>query len=198
MPQNGLSKNQHYFSSLIIPLVVVIFLRFQSSEKLDSDSFCYHICCLCGEMEFQTSLSCPFLSFGTLILYSMNYTFISQDQYHLYLFYSHYICQLVASEDQSTGKESACNAGDPSLIPRWGRSPGEGIGHTPPYSGASLVAQMVKNLLSLGETWVRSLGWEDPLEKGMVTHTSILAWRIPWTEEPGGPQSMGLQRVGHN
>ena len=87
---------------------------------------------------------------------------------------------------------------DAGSIPGWGRSPGEGIGHTLPYSGASLVAQMVKNLLSLGETWVQSLGWEDPLEKGMVTHTSILAWRIPWTEEPGWPQAMGLQRVGHN
>ena len=60
---------------------------------------------------------------------------------------------------------------------------------------------MVKNLLALQETqetWVRSLGWEDPLKKGMATHSSILAWRIPWTEEPVGLQSMGLQRVGHN
>ena len=48
------------------------------------------------------------------------------------------------------------------------------------------------------ETWVQSLGWEDPLEKGMATHFSILAWRIPWTEEPDGLQSMGLQRVGHD
>jgi len=48
------------------------------------------------------------------------------------------------------------------------------------------------------ETRVRSLDWEDPLEEGMATHSSILAWRIPWTEEPGGPQSMGSQRVGHN
>ena len=59
---------------------------------------------------------------------------------------------------------------------------------------ASLVAQMVKNLL---ETWVKSLGLESPLEKGMTTHFSILAWRIPWTEEPGGLQSIGSQRVGH-
>ena len=48
------------------------------------------------------------------------------------------------------------------------------------------------------DTWVQTLGWEDPLEKGMVTHSSILAWRIPWTEEPGGLQTMGLQRVRHN
>ena len=60
------------------------------------------------------------------------------------------------------------------------------------------MAQTVKNLPALWETWVRSLGWEDSLEKGMTTHSSILAWRIPWTEEPGGLQSMGSQRVGHN
>ena len=59
--------------------------------------------------------------------------------------------------------------------------------------GASLVAQTVKNLPAMWETWVQSLGWEDPLEEGMATHSSILAWRIPWTEEPGGLQSMGSQ-----
>ena len=60
------------------------------------------------------------------------------------------------------------------------------------------MAQMVKNLPTMQETWVRSLGWEDPLEKGMATHPSILAWRIPWTEEPGRLQSMGSQGVGHS
>ena len=64
--------------------------------------------------------------------------------------------------------------------------------------GASLVAQMVKNLPEMQETLVWSLSQEDPLEKGVVTHSSILAWRIPWTEEPGGLQSMGLQRVRHD
>ena len=62
---------------------------------------------------------------------------------------------------------------------------------------ASLVAQMVKNLPVMQETQIWSLGWEDPLEKEMATHSSILAWEIPWTEEPGGLQSMGLQRVRH-
>ena len=57
---------------------------------------------------------------------------------------------------------------------------------------------VVKNLPAVQETWVRSLGRGDPLEKEMATHSSTLAWRIPCTEEPGGPQSMGLQRVGHN
>ena len=63
---------------------------------------------------------------------------------------------------------------------------------------ASLVAQRLKSLLAMWETWVQYLGWEDPLEKEMATHSSILAWRTPWAEEPGGLQSMGLQRVGHD
>ena len=62
----------------------------------------------------------------------------------------------------------------------------------------TLVAQMVKNLPVIQEIWIRSLGWEDPLEKEMATHSSILDWRIPWTEEPGGLQSIGSQRVGHD
>ena len=64
--------------------------------------------------------------------------------------------------------------------------------------GASLVVQMVKRLSPMQETWVQSLGWEDPLEKEMETHSSTLAWKIPWTEEPGRLQSMGSQRVGHD
>ena len=63
---------------------------------------------------------------------------------------------------------------------------------------ASLVAQMVKRLPTIQETQVQSLGWEDPLEKEMATHSSILAWKIPWTEEPGRLQSIRSQRVGHN
>ena len=65
------------------------------------------------------------------------------------------------------------------------------------YRWGSLVAQTVKNLLAMWEIWVQFLGWEDPLERGMATQSSILAWRIPWTEEPGGLQSMGSQRVRH-
>ena len=60
------------------------------------------------------------------------------------------------------------------------------------------MAQMVKNLPVIWGIQIQSLGWEDPLEKGMATHSSIIAWRIPWTEEPGGLQSVGLQRVGHS
>ena len=81
--------------------------------------------------------------------------------------------------DSSVHKESACNARDPSLIPGLGRSAGEGIGYRLQYSWASLVAQLVKNSPAVWENWVQSLGWEDPLEKGKATHSSILAWRIP-------------------
>ena len=85
----------------------------------------------------------------------------------------------------SAGKESACNAGDPSLIPGSGRSPGEVIGYPLQYSWAYLVAQLVKNPPAMQETWVQSLGQEHPLEKGMATHYSSLAWKIsmnyPWS-----------------
>ena len=92
----------------------------------------------------------------------------------------------------SVGKESACNAGDPRWIPGSGRSSGEGIGYPLQYSWASLVAQLVKNPSAIRKTWVWSLGWEDPLKKGKATHSSILAWRIPWTVTWG---HMGSQRV---
>ena len=77
--------------------------------------------------------------------------------------------------DGSAGKESTCNAGDLGSIAGLGRSPGEGIGYPLQYSWASLVAQLVKNLPAMWETWVRSLGWEAPLEKGRATNSSILA-----------------------
>ena len=93
----------------------------------------------------------------------------------------------------SVGKKSTCNAGDPSLIPGWGRSTGEGIDYPLQYSWASFVARLVKNLPAMGETWVWSLGWEDPLEKRKATHSSILAWRIPCTIQP-----LGSQRVRHD
>ena len=89
----------------------------------------------------------------------------------------------------SAGKESACNAGDPGSIPALGRSTGEGIGYPPQYSWASLVVRLVKNPPATRETWVHSLGWEDPLEKGKATGSSILAWRIPWTTVHGVKKS---------
>ena len=67
-----------------------------------------------------------------------------------------------------------------------------------PTLGASLVTQMIKSLPAVQETWVPSLSWEDPLQKGIAMHSSVLAWKIPWTEEPGELQSTGSQRVGHD
>ena len=97
---------------------------------------------------------------------------------------------LLGFPDSLVGQESACNEADPGSIPGSGRSPGEGIGYSLQYSWASLVAQLVKNPPAIRETWVRSLGWEDPLEKGKATCSSILAWRIPRTVK-----SMESQRV---
>ena len=98
----------------------------------------------------------------------------------------------------SPWKESTCK-NLPGLIPGSRSSPGEGLGYPFHYSWASLVAQMVKKSLpAVPETWVQFLGWEDPLEEGMATHSTVLAWRIPWTEEPCGLQFIGLPRVGHD
>ena len=91
--------------------------------------------------------------------------------------------------DNSVGKESTYNAGDLSSIPGSGRYTGEGIGYLFQYSWASFVTQLVKNLPGMWETWVRSLGWRDPLEKGKTTHYSILPWKVPWAI-----QSMRSQR----
>ena len=86
----------------------------------------------------------------------------------------------------SAVEENACVAGGLGSIPGSGKSPREGSGYPLQYSWASLVTQRVKNPPAVWETWVWSLGWEDPLEKGMATHSCRLACRIPWTEEPGG------------
>ena len=86
----------------------------------------------------------------------------------------------------SVGKESACNAGDPGSVPGLGRSAGEGIGYTLQYSWASLVAQLVKNPPAMQETWVKSLAWEDPLEQGKATHSSILPGEFHGLYSPWG------------
>ena len=116
--------------------------------------------------------------------------FVSSWLYLLYMWAS-----LIRERErlEKAGKESACNTGDPGSIPGLGRSTGEGIDYPLQYSWVSIVAQLVKNPPAMWETWVRSLGWEDPLEKGKSTHCSILAWRIPWTI-----QYMGSQRVRHD
>ena len=84
------------------------------------------------------------------------------------------------------------------MIPGMGRSPGERIGYLLQYSLASLVAQTVKNLPAMQETWVQSRGGEYPLDDSMTTLSSILAWKIPWIEKSGGLQSMGSKRVEHD
>ena len=106
-----------------------------------------------------------------------------------------------ASQVALVVKNPSANAGDvrdTGLIPGPGRSPGGGHCNPLQYSWAFLMAQTVKNLPAMQETWVQSLGWKDPLEEGMATHSSILAWRIQWTEETCGLWSIGLQRVGLN
>ena len=99
-----------------------------------------------------------------------------------FLFIHNYLWNLfMGFLDSSVGKESTCSAGDPDLIPGLGRPPGEGVGYPLQYSWASFVAQMVKNPPAMWSTWVRSLGWEDFLEKGKTTQFRILAWRTSWT-----------------
>ena len=106
------------------------------------------------------------------------------------LFFKFYwsVIHLQGFPSSSVGKEPTCNAGDSGSIPGSGRSTGEGIGYTLQFSQASVVAQLVKNLPAMWEIWVPSLGWEDSLEKGKATHSSILAWRIPWTVYSMGSQ----------
>ena len=99
--------------------------------------------------------------------------------------------------NSSVGKESACNAGDPGLIPESGRSTGEGIGYPLQYSWASLVAQLVKNPPTRQETWVRSLGWENPLEMGKSTHSSILAMENSMAYSPWGHKESDMTEWFH-
>ena len=98
----------------------------------------------------------------------------------------------------SAGKESTCNARDPSLIPGLGRSLGEGIGYPLQYSWASLVSQTVKNPCAMQETWVQSLGWDDPLEEDITNHASIPAWRIPMDRGAWQAAVHGSLRVGYD
>ena len=101
----------------------------------------------------------------------------------------------------SAGKESTCSAGDPGSIPGSGRFPGEGIGYSLQSSWAPLVTESVKNLPAMWETWVRSLGWEDPLKKEMATQSSVLAWKIPmdrgaqWASVHGITESDTTERL---
>ena len=134
---------------------------------------------------------------GTFLLYPFCWEFFFHYMWILNFikcFFLHLLRQIYwGFPHSSVCKESTCNAGNPSLIPGLGRSTGEGIGYPLQYSWASPVAQLVKNPAAMWDTWVWSLDWEDSLEKGKRTHSSILAWRIPWTV-----YSMGSQRVRHD
>ena len=122
------------------------------------------------------------LSLSHWVLFLMPFHAFSSSGYPLHysqLLIFHSVASPWGFPGSLAGKESTYNAEDPGLIPGSGRSPGEGIGYPLQYSWASLVAQMVKNLPAMWETWIRSLGWENPLKNSMATHSSILAWRIP-------------------
>ena len=121
----------------------------------------HHLWCFCICIWSMSSPRCHFSQTGLEI--SLHFEFIP------------------GFPDSSVGKESICSAGDPGSFPGSGRSAGDGVGYPFQYSWASLVAQLVKNPPAIRETRLQSLGWEDPLEKGKATHSSILAWRLPWT-----------------
>ena len=133
-------------------------------------------------------LQIPLSSFQCVPYTAAKLRFLSKLD-HVVPFLSRSLCSILSSlssfdqgfPESLVGEESTCNAGDSGLIPGLGRSTGEGIGYPFQSSWASLVAQLVKNPPAVRVTWVRLLGWEDPLEKGKATHSSILAWRIPWT-----------------
>ena len=113
------------------------------------------------------------------IFHSCMYSFFLS----LYTFHKYLLASFLplGFPDSSVGKESVYNAGDPSSIPGSGRSAGEGIGYPLQYSWVSLMAQLVKNPPAMKDTWIQSLGWEDPPKKGKAIHSSIVAWRISWT-----------------
>ena len=112
-----------------------------------------------------------------------------------FFFFRDQLSLLFGLPGNSDDKESACNTGDLSLIPGSGRSPGEGNSYPLQYSWASLVAQMVRNPPTMRETWVRSLGWEDPLKEGMATHSVYLPGESPGTKQPDRLRSMEPQRA---
>ena len=132
--------------------------------------------------SFLLSFSCFFLSVAVVnCLCSFLVEYWTPSELGAHLLVSYLFAFVYWLLNNSLGKELVCNAGYPSSIPGLGRSPGEGTGYLFQYSWVSLAVQMVNNLPTTWETWVWSLVWENPLEKGKVTHSSSLAWRIPWT-----------------
>ena len=148
---------------------------------------CVHACVcvlilLCNHWAYPNgNLFFFHLSAHSSAIMSTNFTSTQFIISFLYLLYLLGHLNYVSFPDISVDKESACNVGDTSSIPGSGRSPGERINYPLQYSWSSLVTQLVKNSSAMWETWVRSLGWENPLEKRKATHSSSLAWRILWT-----------------
>ena len=130
---------------------------------------------------FSLTFHLAYYSADSSMLFANGKFFCGRVLFCCYYYSEYYSVVILGFPDSSVGKESACNAGNPSLIPGLGRSAGEGVGYPLQYSWASLLAQLVKNPPATWETWVQSLGWYNPPEKGKATHSSILAWRIPWT-----------------
>ena len=126
---------------------------------------------------FIIQLSHPYMTTGKTVALT-RWTFVVKAMSLLFNVLSRFV---MGFSDSTVSKEFTCNAEDPGSIPGLGRTAEEGIGYPLQYSWAYLVAQLVKNLSAIWETWVASLGSEYPLEKGKATHSSILAWRIPWT-----------------
>ena len=144
-----------------------MFLNFPVS----TDISCHFLCCIHFLLSSWFNIAC-----GLPVCWFLTSLYFSFSVFHPINW---------GFPNSSVGKESACNAGDPGLIPGSGRSTGKGIGYPLQYSWASLVAQLVKNPFEMQETWVWSLGLIPglgrSLDKGKATHCSILAWRIPWT-----------------
>ena len=136
--------------------------------------------------EFLSKTSFLSLKIFSLPLMFWNFTGICLFKMYFHTMQYHWISininyTILGFSGSSVGKESACSAGDPSSVPELGRFSGEGTGYPLQYSWAFLMAQLVKNPPAIQQTWVWSLGWEDPLEKGTATYSSILAKRIPGT-----------------
>ena len=170
--------------SLVFP--ILLFSCFWSLRK----AFLSVLAVLWNSAFRRIYLSVSPLSFASLLFSDICKAFSDNHSASLHFFFL-VMVSITASctmgfPHNSIGKESACNAGDPSSMPGSGRSTGERTGYPLQYSSASLVAQLVRNAPAMRETWVQSLGWEDRLEKGKATHSSILAGRIPWTVSPWG------------
>ena len=153
-----------------------MFLNFPVS----TDISCHFLCCIHFLLSSWFNIAC-----GLPVCWFLTSLYFSFSVFHPINW---------GFPNSSVGKESACNAGDPGLIPGSGRSTGKGIGYPLQYSWASLVAQLVKNPFEMQETWVWSLGLIPglgrSLDKGKVTHSSILAWRILWTLQSRVPLSL--------